>query len=306
MGSYFVGRLLWAIPVVVGISLIVFGMMKAIPGDAAQVLAGPDATAADIVHIRQILGLDQPIYVQYLRWGQRMLVLDPGRSSMTGRPVSYEIATRVRPTTELALSAIVLAITLGLATGIISATHQYTVWDNIAALVATIGISMPIFWLGLILMMIFSADLRWLPSTGAGTFPQLILPAVTLGSASIATIARQTRSEMLEVLHQDYLRTARAKGLVERSVILHHAFKNAVIPIATVVGLQLGYLLSGTVLTETVFARPGLGRLLVDGIQSQDIPVVQSTVMLLSVLFVVINLLVDVLYVYVDPRIRYG
>ncbi|HLJ58835.1 MAG TPA: ABC transporter permease [bacterium] len=305
MLRHIAGRLLWAIPVLLGVSVIVFGLLKLIPGDAALVMAGTDATAADVQTIRQQLGLDQPVYVQYARWLGRLARLDLGRSAVTHRPVTYEIASRVRPTAELATAAMTIAIAIGLATGVTASTHQHSIWDAAASLAAAVGVSMPIFWLGLMLMMVFSVGLRWLPSTGAGTFAQLLLPALTLGSASTAIIARQARSAMLDVLQQDYLRTARAKGVTRWAVVMRHAFRNAVIPIITVVGLQLGYLLSGTVLTETVFARPGLGRLIVDSIRSRDVAVVQSAVMALSVTFIVVNLAVDMLYAYVDPRIRF-
>lgn len=298
-------RLLWAVPVLLGVSLIVFGILKAIPGDAAQVMAGSDATAADVQAIRRVLGLDQPVYVQYARWLERFARFDLGRSSVTRRPVTYEIATRVRPTAELAAAAMALAVAVGLAAGITAATHQHSAWDAATSLATALGISVPIFWLGLLLMMLFSVSLRWLPSTGAGTPAQLILPALTLGAASAATVARQARAAMLDVLRQDYLRTARAKGVARRTLVLRHAFRNAVIPIVTVLGLQLGYLLAGTVLTETVFARPGLGRLVVDAIRTRDIAVVQATVMLFSVTFIAVNLAVDLLYAYLDPRIRF-
>ncbi|HXX40293.1 MAG TPA: ABC transporter permease [bacterium] len=305
MFRHIAGRLLWAVPVLLGVSVIVFGLLKLIPGDAAQVMAGTDATAADVEAIRQQLGLDRPVYVQYVRWLGRLSRLDLGRSAVTHRPVVYEIASRIPPTAELAAAAMALAVALGLAMGVAASTHQHSIWDVTASLAAAVGVSMPIFWLGLMLMMIFSVGLRWLPSTGAGTFAQLVLPALTLGSTSMAIIARQARSAMLEVLQQDYLRTARAKGVTRWVVVMRHGFRNAVIPIVTVVGLQLGYLLSGTVLTETVFARPGLGRLIVDSIRSRDVAVVQSAVMVLSVTFIVVNLAVDVLYAYLDPRIRF-
>jgi len=305
MLRHIAGRLVWAVPVLLGVSVIVFGLLKLIPGDAALVMAGTDATAADVQAIRQQLGLDQPVYVQYARWLGRLARLDLGRSAVTHRPVTYEISSRVRPTAELAAAAMAIAVAIGLATGVTASTHQHSVWDAAASLAAAVGVSMPIFWLGLMLMMVFSVGLRWLPSTGAGTFAQLLLPALTLGSASTAIIARQARSAMLDVLQQDYLRTARAKGVTRWAVVMRHAFRNAVIPIITVVGLQLGYLLSGTVLTETVFARPGLGRLIVDSIRSRDVAVVQSAVMALSVTFIVVNLAVDILYAYVDPRIRF-
>ncbi len=305
MGRYILLRLLWLGPVLLGVSLIVFGIMKMVPGDVAQVMAGIDGTAEDVRLIRESLGLDRPLHEQYLLFLTRSLQLDFGRSAVTKRPVAEEISSRVRPTAELAISALLIAVVLGLLTGIISATRQYTIWDNLATLVALVGVSMPIFWLGLMLMLLFSVTLGWLPSSGAGTLAQLVLPAVALGSASTAIIARQTRSGMLEVLRQDYVRTARAKGLVERAVIVRHALKNALIPTVTVVGLQVGYLLGGAVLTETVFARPGLGRLLIDAIARRDIAVVQTVIMLLSATFVLVNLVVDLLYVKLDPRIQY-
>jgi peptide/nickel transport system permease protein len=303
---YIVARLLWLIPVLLGVSLIVFGIMKMVPGDVAQVLVGTEGTAEDVENIRHALGLDQPVYVQYGLFLTHLVQGDLGRSAVTRRPVADEIASRIRPTTELGLTAFAIALVVGLATGIVSATRQYTLWDNLATLIALVGVSMPIFWLGLMLTLLFSVTLRWLPSSGAGTPSQLVLPAVALGAASAAIIARQTRSGLLEVLNQDYVRTARAKGLVESAVVLRHALKNALIPTVTVVGLQVGYLLGGAVLTETVFARPGLGRLLVDSIASRDIAVVQATIMLLSVVFVLVNLIVDLLYVQLDPRIRYA
>jgi ABC-type dipeptide/oligopeptide/nickel transport system permease component len=303
---YIVARLLWLVPVLFGVSLLVFGIMKLVPGDVAQVLVGTEGTAEDVENIRHTLGLDQPVYVQYGLFLVHLVQGDLGRSAVTRRPVADEIASRVRPTAELGLTAFAIALVVGLATGIVSATRQYTLWDNLATLVALVGVSMPIFWLGLMLTLLFSVTLRWLPSSGAGTPAQLILPAVALGAASSAIIARQTRSGLLEVLHQDYVRTARAKGLVESAVVLRHALKNALIPTVTVVGLQVGYLLGGAVLTETVFARPGLGRLLVDSIASRDIAVVQATIMLLSVVFVLVNLIVDLLYIQLDPRIRYA
>jgi peptide/nickel transport system permease protein len=302
---YFLLRLLWVVPVLLGVSLIVFSIMKLVPGDAAQIIAGLDGTAEDVELIRRELGLDRPAPEQYLTFLVRSLQGDFGRSAVTKRPVTEEIASRVGPTAELAVAAFSIAIVLGLITGVVSATKRYTVWDNVATLISLIGVSMPVFWLGLMLVLLFSVTLGWLPSSGAGTFAQLIMPALALGSASTAIIARQTRSGMLEVLNQDYVRTARAKGLTERVVLVRHALKNALIPTITVAGLQVGYLMGGAVLAETVFARPGLGRLLVDSIARRDIPVVQTTIMLLSVTFVLVNLLVDLLYVKLDPRIQY-
>jgi peptide/nickel transport system permease protein len=305
MIRYILARVAALVPVLLGVSLLVFGIMKLVPGDVAQVLVGTEGTAEDVQNIRHALGLDQPIYIPYGLFLVHLTTGDLGRSAVTRRPVTDEIASRIRPTAELGLTALIIAIVVGLTAGTISATRQYSLWDHLATLVALIGVSMPIFWLGLMLMLLFSVTLRWLPSSGAGTPAQLVLPALALGAASSAIIARQTRSGLLEVLRQDYVRTARAKGLVEQVVVLRHALKNAMIPTVTVVGLQVGYLLGGAVVTETVFARPGLGRLLVDSIASRDIVVVQATIMLLSAVFVLVNLGVDLLYVGLDPRIRF-
>jgi peptide/nickel transport system permease protein len=302
---YVVVRLLWIVPVVLGVSLLVFSIMKLVPGDVAQAIAGLDGTAEDVELIRRSLGLDRPVYEQYLTFMGNMLQGDFGRSAVTKRPVADEIASRIGPTAELAIAAFLVSLLVGLPAGVISATNRYSIWDTLATLIALIGVSMPVFWLGLMLMLLFSVTLGWLPSSGAGTPAQLVLPALALGSASTAIIARQTRSGMLEVLSQDYVRTARAKGLTEKVVMLRHALKNALIPTITVAGLQVGYLMGGAVLAETVFARPGLGRLLVDSIARRDIPVVQTTIMLLSITFVLVNLVVDLLYVKLDPRIQY-
>jgi len=302
---YVVGRLLWIVPVLLGVSLLVFSIMKLVPGDVAQVIAGMDGTAEDVELIRRSLGLDRPVHEQYLTFLVNSLQGDFGRSAVTKRPVADEIASRIGPTAELAIAAFLVALLVGLPAGVISATKRYSIWDTLATLIALIGVSMPVFWLGLMLMLLFSVTLGWLPSSGAGTLAQLVLPALALGSASTAIIARQTRSGMLEVLSQDYVRTARAKGLTEKVVMLRHALKNALIPTITVAGLQVGYLMGGAVLAETVFARPGLGRLLVDSIARRDIPVVQTTIMLLSITFVLVNLVVDLLYVKLDPRIQY-
>jgi peptide/nickel transport system permease protein len=238
-------------------------------------------------------------------WLVNVLHGDFGRSIVTRRPVLDEITARLPSTVELAFASLAIAIAAGMVVGIISATRQYSLLDHALMVLALLGISMPVFWLGIMLIFFFSVDLRWFPTGGTGTLQQLVLPSVTLGAASMAVIARMTRSSMLEVIRQDYVRTARAKGLAEHVVMLRHALKNAMIPVVTVIGLQFGYLLAGAVLTETVFSRPGLGRLLVTSITSRDFPVVQGTLMLLSISFVLINLLVDILYGYLDPRIRY-
>jgi len=305
VSRYILRRLLYAIPVMLVVSLIVFGILHIAPGDPATMLAGEDARPEDVAAIKANYGLDQPLYVQYGVWLGNALRGDFGRSIVTRRPVMDEIATRLPSTAQLAVSALFLAVILGMIVGVISATRQYSALDHGVMVLALLGVSMPVFWLGLMLIMIFAVELRWLPTGGTGTIQQLVLPAVTLGAASTAIIARMTRSSMLEVVRQDYIRTARAKGLMERVVLVRHALKNALIPVATVVGIEFGYLLGGAVITETVFSRPGLGRLLVTSINSRDFPVVQGTLMLLAGSFVLVNLLVDILYGFLDPRIRY-
>jgi ABC-type dipeptide/oligopeptide/nickel transport system permease component len=306
MTVYIIKRLLALIPVLIGVSLIIFGIMQLIPGDAAEVMVGTNGSAADVERIRETLGLNKPIYEQYWLFISRAAVGNFGRSTQTGRPALTEFSSRVKPTAELAAAALILAIFFGMLTGIVSAILQYSVWDYLVTVVSLIGVSAPIFWTGLMMMLLFSVWLGWLPATGSGSFSRLIMPALALGSASTAIIARQMRSGLLEVLRQDYVRTARAKGLREWTVIARHAVRNALIPTVTVVGLQFGYLLGGSVLTETVFARPGVGSFLVNSIQARDIPVVQATIMLLAVAFLVVNLLVDLLYAVLDPRIRYS
>lgn len=287
------------------VSIIVFGILHIAPGDPATMLAGEDARPEDVAAVRANYGLDQPLYVQYGVWLGNVLRGDLGRSIVTRRSVLAEISSRLPATVELAVAALAMAVVVGMAVGVVSATRQYSLWDHSAMILALLGISVPIFWLGLMLILLFSVELRWLPTGGAGTPQQLVLPALALGAASTAIIARMTRSSMLEVIRQDYIRTARAKGLTERVVVIRHALKNALIPVTTVVGLQFGYLLGGAVITETVFSRPGLGRLLVSSINSRDFPVVQGTLVLMAVSFVLVNLLVDIIYGYLDPRIRY-
>ncbi|MGH2535370.1 MAG: nickel ABC transporter permease [Thermomicrobiales bacterium] len=304
MGQHVLRRLLTLIPVLLAVSVLVFGMLKISPGDSASILAGDDATAADIAVIRARYGLDKPIHIQYLTWVSNAVQGDLGRSIVTRRPVTQEITSRVRPTVELALASIVLATLLGMAVGVVSATRHNSPVDYLSMALALVGASMPVFWLGLVMIFFFSVDLGWLPTGGVGGLSHLVLPAIALGSSSAAIIARMTRSSMLETIRQDYVRTARAKGLGERLVLWRHTLKNGLIPIVTVIGLQFGYLLGGTVVTETVFSRPGVGRLLVDGIRTRDFPVVQGTLMILAVSFVLVNLIVDLLYLYLDPRLR--
>jgi len=300
-----VWRLLHIVPVMVAISVIVFALLHLAPGDPAFVLAGQDATQADLEAIRVKLGLDKPLYVQYGLWAAQVLRGDLGRSIITRRPVTTEIRTRVGPTAQLAVSAMVLASFAGIGIGIVSAVYQYSVLDHVTMVVALLGVSLPIFWVGLMLIFVFSVQLRWFPTGGAAGVRALVLPAIALGAASVALVARMTRSSVLEVIRKEYTRTARAKGLAGRVIIFRHALRNALIPIVTVIGLQFGYLLGGAVVTETVFSRPGLGRMLVDAIGARDFPVVQGGLMILGASFVAMNALVDLLYAYLDPRIRY-
>jgi len=291
------------LPVIVGVSVAVFLMIHLIPGDPAQIVAGMEASEEDIAGVRRALGLDQPIYVQYAKFVARAVVGDFGVSFRTGRPVIAEIGYRYTNTILLGLAAILVAVVFGGMTGIVSAVKKFSVFDNVSMLVSLVGVSMPTFFFGLLLMLIFSVYLGWLPLAGKETWLHLILPAITLGTPSAAVVSRLTRSSLLEVLQQDYIRTARAKGLAEVVVVNSHAIRNAMIPVVTVIGLQLGYLLGGAVVTETVFAWPGIGRLVVQSILARDFPVVQAAVLILAITFVMLNLITDLLYRVLDPRI---
>lgn len=305
MGPYLLKRVVLALPVLLGVSIVVFTMIRLIPGDPAQLMAGQAATQEIIAEIRRDLGLDRPIVVQYAFFLRNAVRGDLGRSLFNRAPVTEELALRFPRTARLGLASILVAVAIGVPAGIISATRHLSWIDSVVMVVALAGVSMPVFWLGLNLILIFAVRLQWLPAIGHEGWRHLILPAVTLGAASAAIIARMTRSAMLEVLRQDYVRTARAKGVAEPSVIGRHALRNALIPVVTVVGLQLGTLLGGAVLTESVFAWPGVGRLLVDAVLARDYPIIQGTVLLIAATFVLLNVLVDVLYAVLDPRIRY-
>jgi ABC-type dipeptide/oligopeptide/nickel transport system permease component len=303
--QYIIRRLLIMIPVLFGISLIIFTIVRVIPGDPAVVLAGPHATKDVVDQVRVQFGLNQHPVKQYLLFIGNMLKGDLGTSNRTGLPVTKEIMARFPNTLLLAFASILVATVLGVTTGIIAGVKQNSKFDYLSMLIALFGLSMPVFWLGLMLMLLFSIKLGWFPAVGAESLKHLILPAITLGANSTAIIARMTRSSMLEVIRLDYIRTARAKGLKETVVISRHALKNALIPVVTVIGLQTGTLLGGAVLTEIVFAWPGIGRLLVEAILSRDYPVVQGVVLLVATIFIFVNLIVDILYSYLDPRIRY-
>lgn len=285
--------------------MIIFLMLHLIPGDPAEILGGEEATIEDIRAIREQLGLDKPLIVQYFTYMMNICKGNLGRSMRTRRPVLQEIMDRYLNTVLLAAWSVVFMVILGITTGILSAIKQYSWLDNISMLVALFGVSMPVFWLGLMLMLIFAVHLGLFPTTGIGTFKHIVLPAVTLGASATAVVARLTRSSMLEVIRQDYIRTARAKGLNEFLVIMRHALKNALIPVVTIVFLRFGALLGGAVLTETVFAWPGIGWLMIDAIWARDYPVVQGCILMVAISFVLINLFTDLLYAFIDPRIRY-
>ncbi|MFP4431865.1 MAG: nickel ABC transporter permease [Spirochaetota bacterium] len=304
MHRYILRRLLLLIPVMLGVSFLVFTIMFFTPGDPAKILLGERAPEAEVQALRTQMGLDDPFFVQYGRFIFNALRGDLGRSLTTRRPASEELFARFPATMQLAAMGVLVAVVIGIPIGIVSATRQYSAFDGASMVLALIGVSMPNFWQGIMMVLLFSIVLGWFPSSGYGTFAHLIMPSLTIGTSSAATITRMTRSSMLEVVRQDYIRTARAKGLSERVVITRHALKNALIPIVTVIGLQFGYLLGGAVLTETIFSWPGVGRLMVDAIRQRDYPVVQGGVLLLALAFSVVNLVVDVLYAYIDPRIR--
>ena len=305
MYRYIVRRLLLTIPVVIGVSIIVFGIIRLLPGDPARALAGVTATPEFIEQVREQYGLNDPLPVQYWNFISNALRGDLGTSTFSNRPVTVEIRERFPRTLLLATVSLILATVIGVSAGIVSATRRNSLFDNASMFVALVGVAAPVFWMALMLQLLFAVQLRILPATGMGGIQHLVLPSITLGMASAALMARITRSSVLEVLRQDFITTARSKGVSERMVIYKHALKNALIPVVTVLGLQFGILLGGAVLTETVFAWPGVGRLLVDAILRRDYPVVQGTVLLLAFLFVFINLAVDILYAFLDPRIHY-
>lgn len=334
MLRYIIKRLLQVIPVLIGVSLIVFVIMRVFSPDPAPIVLGQHATAEMTEAWREANGLDKPILMQYFDFIFGFMTGDLGLSYYTHTPVFQEIMSRFPATIELALLATIFASIFGILIGVVSAVRKNSIWDNLGMIIALIGVSVPIFWLGIMLIILFSGQLGWLPSGGrinpllrpenitglylidtllTGNMAafkdavwHLVLPVTALGMYSMAVIARMTRSSMLETLEQDYIRTARAKGISEKAVIIHHALRNALIPIVTVIGLQLGMLLGGSVLTETVFSWPGIGSYTVQCILKSDFPVVQGVVMLIATIFVLMNLLVDIIYTFLDPRIKYS
>ena len=305
MLTYVGRRLLAAVPTLWGVATAVFVMARLLPGDPARVIAGVLATEEQVERLRHELGLDQSLPVQYADYMGRLVRLDLGTSAHFGDSVASEIASRLPYTAELALAAISIATVLGVLAGVAAALRRNTVIDLAISAVSALGISVPTYWLGLMLIVLFAIQLRLLPAAGADEPASIVLPAVTLATLSLGLIARMTRSSLLEVLAQDYVRTARAKGLPAWRVVLGHGLRNALVPVVTALGLQFGALLGGAVLTESVFGWPGVGRLLLDSIASRDYPMVQGLVLLFAVTYVVVNLLVDLLYLAIDPRVRY-
>ena len=297
--------MLLAIPTLAGVLVVVFLLLYVAPGDPVQEMVGERADAETIARLRRELRLDEPVPVQFAHYAGGVLSGDLGTSYITGRPILRDIAERFPKTLLLAATAMVLAALVGISIGVVTARWPGGWLDRITLGAAYLGISFPVYWVGLLLILLFAVTLRWLPPSGYGRVQYLVLPALALGSRSIAFLARVTRSSMLEVLGSDFVRTARAKGLVERTVVVRHALRNALIPVITVLGLDFGYYLTGSILTETIFSWPGLGRYVVNAISRRDLPAIQGSVLFLSVVFVAVNLLTDLAYAKADPRVSY-
>ena len=305
MPGYIQRRLLLLVPVVWGVVTVVFSFIHLVPGDPVLAMVGENAQPADIARLRQQLGLNDPLHVQYFRYLAKLVRGDLGVSLHTGKPVLRTIIQRYPATIELALASLLLALIISIPLGVLSANKRNSPVDHFSMVLALLGISMPNFWLGPLLIILFSIKLNLLPVSGSGGLSHLILPAITLGTAMTALLTRMVRASMLEVMGQDYIRTARAKGLPERVVIYKHALKNALIPVVTIVGLQFGTLLTGAIITETIFAWPGLGRLTIQSISRRDYPLVQGCILMISLTYILVNLATDLLYTVLDPRIRY-
>ena len=305
MLGYILRRCAMLIPVIFGVVFIVFVMMYVTPGDPARMVLGEQAPQVDVDNLRAEMGLDDPFLLQFGRYVYNAVVhADIGRSYITKRPVWNELMTAFPITLKLSALAMGIALLVGIPCGIVTAVRQYSIFDNIVTLFALIGISMPVFWLGLLLILLFTVKLAWLPPSGFDSVQAMIMPAVTLGLQSVAIITRMTRSSMLEVVRQDYIRTARSKGQKESVVIRKHALPNALVPVVTIAGIQFGILLGGAVLTEIIFSIPGLGRLMVSSIEMRDYPMVQGGVLFIALAFCLVNLGVDLLYAWLDPRIK--
>jgi len=302
---FLVRRLLLTIPVLIGVATLVFSLIHLVPGDPVQAMLGESASPQDVAQLRSKLGLDRPLYEQYVSFAGGVVRGDLGVSLRTNQPVTRVIFERMPATMELAVAAMLVAIVVAIPLGIIAAVRKGTRVDHAATTLALVGISMPTFWLGPLLAIIFSVWLGWFPVSGRGTLANLVLPAITLGAPLAAILARMTRASVLEELRELYVLAARARGVSEARAVLAHAFRNSLIPIVTVIGLQFGAVLTGAVITETIFAWPGVGRLLVQSISARDYPAVQGCILLIALTYVSMNLIIDVLYGFLDPRIRY-
>jgi peptide/nickel transport system permease protein len=304
---YATRRLLSALPVIFGVLTITFGVMYLLPGDPASImLAKSGASAEQIARLRAELGLDDPLLRQYVRYLGNTIRGDFGQSITSQEPVLNKILKALPMTLELALAAMLISLPLGALLGVLAAVYQDKWIDRFLVTISSLGVAMPYFWFGLMLILLFSVTLKWLPASGQGSVKQLILPATVLGFGAMGSTTRTARASMVEVLRQDYMRTARAKGLMEKVVIVRHGLRNALIPIITMVGLQFGWLVSGSFIVEVVFARQGIGRVLINAIEAKDLPVVQGSVFYIAVMYILLNLVVDLSYGFVDPRIRYG
>jgi peptide/nickel transport system permease protein len=305
MGRYIIRRIIFTVPVLLGVATLVFALIHLVPGDPAEVMLGEGSSAADIVDLRERLGLERPLFAQYRDFLAGLLRGDLGMSFRYGTPVAAEILQRLGPTMTLAFVAMAVAIAIAVPLGVIGALFRGTWIDHAAMTMSLAGIAMPNFWLGPILAMVFAVGLGWLPVSGAGTWRHIVLPAFTLGAALSAMTARMTRASLAEELGEMYVRAARARGLSRPRVVVRHALRNSLIPVVTTVGLQLGAVLTGTIITETIFSWPGVGRLLIQAINFRDYPLVQGCILLIAVTYVTMNLVVDVLYAWLDPRIRH-
>ena len=305
MTRFLIRRLLLTIPVMIGVATLVFSLIHLVPGDPVRAMLGDSASQSDISEMRGRLGLDRPLYIQYASFMKGAATGNLGTSLRTNQPVAALILDRLPATFELAIAAMLASLVIALPLGIIAAVKRGTAVDHAATTVALIGMSIPNFWLGPLLAIVFSVSLGWLPVSGRGTFANLILPAITLGAPLAAILARMTRASLIEELGEVYVLAARARGVSRLRAVLKHAFRNSLIPIVTVLGLQCGSVLTGAVITETIFAWPGIGRLLVQSISSRDYPAVQGCILLIAITYVSMNVLVDVLYGFLDPRIRY-
>lgn len=305
MGRYIARRLLAVIPVLAGVILVVFILSTIVPGDPARILSGQRGDPETIERIRREMGLHLPWYIQMVKFYKDAITFDLGRSYRNNMKVTQALAERIPASAKLAGAALVIAVPFGMVLGIISAVKQYSIWDYASMILALLGVSVPVFFFGLLMIVVFCVKLGWLPGTGYGGLRYLILPAITLGLRPAALIARITRSSMLEVIRQDYIRTARSKGVHERAVVLRHALRNAMIPVVTVIGVDVPSLLSGAMLTETIFCWPGIGRLAVEAVINRDFPIQRGVVLFMALVFLGATLIVDLSYGFFDPRVRY-